>query len=349
MLSLQIQKLEKNVEKDIKIMRKKYPEGTVITKMEREYTIAKKTKSVVASTAKLIQYPVILAFAVTVHKVQGQTIERPLNCVIDLRSVFEGAQAYVMMSRIKELEQLFILEELPENKIYPIQKALDEIRRLQEVSINNNPNLWDKESKSNVTKVSYLNTRSIVNKFGNIESDLSLQKSNVLILAETWIEENSGSSMKYKLKSYETHLNSCGRGRGLAVFCKPGYENISDHNKENIDITKIEVEGINVIAIYRSKDSSLVSLISKLQDIIDFSKSTLIIGDMNICNRKMDKNELRRFLEENSFKSIVTKATHIEGGHINHAYIMNVGNYEEIPEIEIIPKYYSDHDALCIS
>lgn len=80
----------------------KYTGGNVIRKMEREYTIAKKTKS---RDAKLIKYPVILAFAVT-----GQAIERPLNGVIDLRSVFEGAQAYVMMSRIKELEQLYILE-----------------------------------------------------------------------------------------------------------------------------------------------------------------------------------------------------------------------------------------------
>jgi ATP-dependent DNA helicase PIF1 len=131
----------------------KYPEGTVITKMEREYTLSKKASAVVASTAKLIQYPLILAFAVTVHKVQGQTIERPLKCVIDLRSVFEGAQAYVMLSRIKELKQLYILEELPENKIYPIQKALEEIRRLQQVSINNNPTLWDTESNPNLIKV----------------------------------------------------------------------------------------------------------------------------------------------------------------------------------------------------
>ena len=34
---------------------------------------------------------------------------------------------YVMLSRIKELKQLYILEELPEDKIYPIQKALEEI------------------------------------------------------------------------------------------------------------------------------------------------------------------------------------------------------------------------------
>ena len=122
---------------------KKYPGGTVITRVEREYTLARNANTIVASTAKLVQYPLILAFAVTVHKVQGQTIERPLKCVIDLRTVFQGAQGYVMMSRVKEMEQLFILEELPENKIYPNKKALDEIERLWQVSLNNNLKPWD--------------------------------------------------------------------------------------------------------------------------------------------------------------------------------------------------------------
>ena len=44
---------------------KKYPDGTVVTKMEREYTLAKLSTSVGGSTARLIQHPLILAFAVT--------------------------------------------------------------------------------------------------------------------------------------------------------------------------------------------------------------------------------------------------------------------------------------------
>ena len=291
----------------------------------------------------------ILAFAVTVYKVQGQTIERPLKCVIDLRSVFQGAQAYVMMSRIKELQQLFILEELPEDNIKPIKKALDEIKRLQDVSINNNPTSWEVEMKSNVRKVSYLNTRSIVRKFANITSDLSLQQSDILILAETWTQGNKDSPSKYQLRDYNTHLNSTGKGRGLAVFSKPNYKKVKDHNEKNIDITKIESKDFDVIAIYRSENGCLDSLISKLQEIINYSKSTLVVGDMNICNKKMKKNKLRTFLEDKTFKHIVNKATHIDGGHINHAYIMNVGNFEETPDIELIPKYYSDHDAICIS
>ena len=28
---------------------------------------------------------------------------------------------------------------------------------------------------------------------------------------------------------------------------------------------------------------------------------------------------------------------------------MNMGNFVETPDIEIVPKYYSDHDAICIA
>ena len=133
------------------------------------------------------------------------------------------------------------------------------------------------------------------------------------------------------------------------MFYKPEYENVNDHNEENIDITKIESKDIDIIAIYRGQNGSLDCLIRKMQNIIDLSKSTLIIGDINICNYKMEQNELRKFMEEKNFKKIINKASHIDGRHINHAYILNVGNFVETPEIELLPKYYSDHDSVCVT
>ena len=106
---------------------------------------------------------------------------------------------------------------------------------------------------------------------------------------------------------------------------------------------------MDVIGIYRSQDGSLKTLINNLQDIINLDKTTLILGDVNICQIERPKNKLCTFLAEQSFKQIIKKATHIDGGHIDHAYIMNKGNYEEDPHVETIAKYYSDHDAICIT
>merc|ERR1711888_407817 len=108
------------------MMRNKYPEGTIVKKTEREYSLARQ-QGLISSTAKLIQFPLVLAWAVTVHKFQGQTVKSPQKVVIDLKSVFEAAQAYVMASRVQELEQLYILEELPKDKIYASAAALTEI------------------------------------------------------------------------------------------------------------------------------------------------------------------------------------------------------------------------------
>ena len=64
------------------------------------------------------QFPLRLAFAATAHKVQGQTVKKPNHLVLNLKTVREAAQAYVMLSRVQELNQLFILDSVYANKIY---------------------------------------------------------------------------------------------------------------------------------------------------------------------------------------------------------------------------------------
>ena len=284
----------------------------------------------------------------SVHKIQGQTVEKTVKSVVDLKSVFEGAQAYVMLSRMKEMDQLHILDELPEKKIYPILKAQNEITRLETISINKNPNAWDKKCERDVVRICSLNCRSLLDKFYHVRSDQSLRQSDVLVLAETWLQKDIVGDKKYELEGYDVHFNSTGRGKGLAIFFKIEFENVIDYNEEKINITKLECDEFDMIAVYRSADGSLDRLVSKLLEILNLSKSTVVVGDMNVCNQRRPDNVLKTLLEELGFKEWVRQATHIEGGHLDHAYILNVRNFKEEPIIYLVPKYYSDHDALCI-
>ena len=148
-----------------------------------------KNQGLISSTAKLIQFPIVLAWAVTVHKFQGQTVKSPQKVGIDLRSVFEAAQAYVMLSRVQEIEQLYILEELPEDKIHSNHRALEEIKRLIKVSQNMNQTEWEKEQNESKLKVFFLNCRSIHNKFQNIVYNTTLMLESMfllLLLILTW-------------------------------------------------------------------------------------------------------------------------------------------------------------------
>ena len=81
----------------------KYPGCTGIKKILHNYSLTDKS----AKNIQLHQFPIMLAHAVTAHKIQGQGIQKPLKVALDVKLTWEAAQAYVMISRVQELNQLF--------------------------------------------------------------------------------------------------------------------------------------------------------------------------------------------------------------------------------------------------
>ena len=147
----------------------KFPNSVIVERVSVHYSIRKNGGTVSATRATLVQFPVKLAHAITSHKIQGQTIPKPLKVVFDLRNVFEEAQGYVMLSCVQTLDQVYLLEDFDVRKLYPSKKALIELDRMNRVSLNRNPTIWNKKSKA--VRVISLNCAGLQCHFDDIKMD----------------------------------------------------------------------------------------------------------------------------------------------------------------------------------
>ena len=110
-----------------------------------KYTINSENKEIEEEVVgKFEQYPLKLAWAITIHKSQGLTFER---AIIDAQAAFAHGQVYVALSRCKTLEGLVLSSPIASRGVDTDQAVL----HFDEISRNNPPN----ESTLHEAKISY--------------------------------------------------------------------------------------------------------------------------------------------------------------------------------------------------
>ena len=107
-------------------LEERFPGATKVEKCQVTFSLAKNS----AAKANLIQFPIVLAHAVTVHKMQGATVHKPSTANVEAKSFKEGGQGFVALSRVQELSQLFIMDKFDPDKVYADHRALLEIQRM---------------------------------------------------------------------------------------------------------------------------------------------------------------------------------------------------------------------------
>jgi hypothetical protein len=104
--------------------RSQYPHCVSIERLQANYMYGRgKTVEITRS-----QFPLALAFACTIHKTQGMTLQ---NVVISMNSRFGPGQAYVAMSRVRTLAGLNFID-FNANKIIVSKDVTVEMTRLRE-------------------------------------------------------------------------------------------------------------------------------------------------------------------------------------------------------------------------
>ena len=257
-----------------------------------------------------------------------------------------AAITYVMLSRICALTQLYILDEFDESKMYPSQIAMEELERLQEISINNNPTDWEKENSRSL-KISSLNCRSLKKHFPDIKVDEMLLKSDIICLQETWLEKDE-TIEDFDIPNYNLHLNSYGRGKGIAIyFKKDKLRHKIDVTEENLQLSMFSGDVIDLVVLYRSQSGSHGVIIETLETMLDESKPVLVIGDFNFCYADNSSNLTGRYLDQSYFKQLVKEPTHIEGNLIDQAHVRDASGVHQY-SVELHSKYYTDHKGIAV-
>ena len=324
-----------------------YPDCVFIERVSIQYSLRKNIN--VGATATVIQFPVRLAHAITAHKIQGQSLIYPIKAAMDINSVFEAGQAYVMLSRIQCIDQLFIVNKLNPSKLKASASALEELKRLEAVSFNRNPSQWHQGNENSIKLVS-LNCAGLLHHLRDIRGDEKLLRANVIHLLETSLSKDTNTE-DISITGYNGQFINIGNGKGVATYIQEDKkcDLVDDKVDQTLQIAKFNLGGISSITVYRSSNHSVVETANSLKKFIDVKETTLITGDFNVCIKKDPKNSITKTLEGLGFKQLVKDATHTQGGHIDHCYWLDSSQKWEWPIMERYSPYYSDHDGLLLT
>ena len=119
-----------------------------------------------------------------------------------------------------------------------------------------------------------------------------------------------------------------------------------DITEEHLQLTMLVTEQLFVISIYRSNPDR--NLATYLKEIIPSSTNCLVIGDFNLGSRSSKNHEVFKILQIMGFLPLVSEATHIDGGHLDHAWLRLSNINNSVHSLDMYSPYYNckDHDVL---
>ena len=126
----------------------------------------------------------MLAWACTVHKVQGLSLEKAVICfdLLKQRS-FNNGQMYVALSRVTSFDGLYLTSKYKSSAIKADQRALQEYERMR-TECTLEP-LHNVKTMDGTLVITLLNTRSLCRHAVDIFNDRELLNTDALCLTET--------------------------------------------------------------------------------------------------------------------------------------------------------------------
>ena len=164
-------------------------------------------KKLTSPIIKRTQFPLMLSWACTVHKVQGLSLNQ-LVVSFDLlkQRAFNYGQIYVALSRVTSLEGLFLTGKFHRQAICADKKAIDEYEYLRE----NQSMVYEKVFTNNnhdTLTISLCNVRSLRLHVRDIQTDDFLVSSDLILCTETQLLNDDDSDIQ--INQFSLITNNC--------------------------------------------------------------------------------------------------------------------------------------------
>jgi exonuclease III len=323
-----------------------------ITRIQQSFYINGKKSAEVMRT----QYPLMLSWAVTIHKVQGLTLP---NVVVDMahqKGAYGYGQAYVALSRVKTLSSLHII-----NYTRLQIKADPQVNTFMEEMIRKSIpplEIQHNQSCSNGLRIAHQNVENCKSNQLDIDQHETLQQSDIVCLTETHLQQgtlwplqniNCDTFTIYRLE----RQNMSGGGIAICVRNPLGAHCIAASNIITCEFIHIVIHTytpIHIICCYKRPITPLNDftqiLANYLANNLPMEEQTIIMGDFN--NDLLDKHQstvLIDTLGSLGFNQTVQQFTTDRGTLIDHVYI----KHANLLKTTVDDCYYSYHDTISIN
>ena len=300
---------------------------------------------------KRTQFPLMLAWACTVHKVQGLSLDK---AVVSFRLVkqrcFNNGQMYVALSRVTSLSGLCLIGEYKSSAIKADPRASNEYERMRRECVVQP--LHNSELSDATLTVTLLNTRSFHRHAIDISHDQDLLNTDVLCLTETQLSPHQNTSNISEILNDFCFLhNKCNDKFQSISFCYKSHIETDNYNFSSglsvIDFKKISFsqDSIRVLVVYRKNNTCLSAFYRRITDVLQSDTIHVVLGDFNMNAQDHDQIDTLLQIFQN-YQQLVKDPTHLGGATLDHVYIRK--NYLETFNVDYFVKsiYFSDHDAV---
>ncbi len=292
------------------------------------------------------QLPLKLAWAVTIHKVQGQTVER---AVIDMKGLRQ-AMAYVALSRVTSLQGIYLLN-CDFKRIYcnpDVGRSIAEMRTLDLSQANP---LLDKDP-SKYFIIAHHNIQSLSRHFDDLKNNSEIRKAHVICLSETWLSQNTDLD-SLAIDGYSlVSVHSSRRGRGVAMYIQNGVNyTVVPIPTTACDALAIRTHGstnLLITVLYNPVGTNMDTLCTEINNITaqtDLLETdyTVFVGDFN---HNLLASQARDIQPLSQYHQFITDPTTANGTLLDHLYV------KPCPAIfyaGVLTTYYSYHNPIYIA